>query len=810
MDRRASFARHAAPWLFWFAALAANCAAQAQRPTPPQQLHEAVRSQPGEAQRTVSLPDMIVYQGNDGDAVLTATYRLRVELETQPGLTAIYLPGVFGHARVTVNGHLVADRIRDPLASRPRGAGRLLLATVPMEILRAGANDVEVTLAGSRQIGLSRLWVGDENGLREMHSRKLLWQVTGPIVAAAVIMALSLCVLVLWARRTGETLYAYFGVGGLLWALQTVWTVLPDPLLKPPHLGIWWTMGYPFFVTPLVIFCVRLAQWRVPRFERALWVGIVVGPPLLYGAHFAGVLDAALACWRLVWIGAVAVGVFAVGRYALQQRNTQSLLLLGTGAVALAFGGHDWMADQNLSDNNPVFLTSFSGLLFFPLIAWILIDGFVQTTRELERLNVELERRVANKSAQLMQALNDMRAAKDAAETANRAKSSFLAAASHDLRQPAHALGLYMAALRAERLSDEQRELVERMTASIGALDTMFNALLDISRMDAGAVVAQARLFALEPMLHRLAEEFSQQAAEKGLRLSVRVCAAARRLHALSDPILVERIVRNLLGNAVKYTCQGGVLLTCRLAGGEGGRWQIEVWDTGPGIPEADHERVFDEFFQLGNPERDRAAGLGLGLSIVRRLAQLLKHRVRLHSVVGCGSRFVLELPASTDTLNAVAEREQMGSLQRLGVGVLDDDPEVRQAMRVLLERWGCVVTAGASVDELLAHAGDRPAESLQVLIVDFQLRGGSNGIDAIRALRQACAMRQPALIVSGASAPERLAELQASGFEWMTKPLPPADLRSWLLRAATSTSIGASDITPTRREALASSAGVA
>ncbi|MEO6746433.1 MAG: ATP-binding protein [Caldimonas sp.] len=732
------------------------------------------------------------------------TYRLRADLGQIPARTTIYLPGVFAHARVAVNGHTVADHIRSPLPRHPRGADRLVLAPVPSEFLRSGANDIEVMLVAPRMTSLSRVWIGDEDELRHMHDRKAFLAVTGPIIAAAVISALSLCVLVLWARSPVETLYGYFGIGGLLWALHTVWTVVPDPLLNPPHLGIWWTMGYPFFVTPLVIFCIRLARWHLPGFERVLWIGILAGPVILYAADAGGVLEDALMYWRLAWIGAVAVGVAAVGRYALQQRSTQGVLLLTTGALALGFGVRDWLLDRELSDNNPVFLTNYSGLLFFPLVAWILIDGFVKTARELKQLNIELERRVTAKGAQLQEAVEDMRVAKEAAEAANRAKSTFLAAASHDLRQPAHALGLYLAALRGEDTNVGQSVVIDRMAASVAALDTMFNALLDISRMDAGALEVDAHAFSLKSMLHRLAEEFSREATEKSLRLSVRVSAAVTGRNALSDPLLLERIIRNLLDNAVKHTRVGGVLLSCRVRGESGGRLRVEVWDTGPGIPPADRERVFDEFFQLGNAERNRAAGLGLGLSIVRRLANLLDHPLRLVSTVGRGTRFVLDLPTTGLAVRSASSDLQIGTLKLLRVGVIDDDPEVRSAMRVLLERWGCVVTTGASSGELIALAGDRPAERLQALIVDYQLSEGRTGLDAIAEFRRAYGDTPPALIVSGASAPDRFAELKASGFEWLTKPVPAVRLWQWLSQASLAISAGTDGGVPVTRDGTA------
>ncbi|MEO6747878.1 MAG: hybrid sensor histidine kinase/response regulator, partial [Caldimonas sp.] len=727
--------------------------------TTPQELTQALRSEAGGGSvRTVNLPDdTAAARTGDDKTILMPAYRLHADLGAAPTYTAIYLPGASANTRIAVNGHTVADHIHDPLPSRPRGANRIVLVAIANEFLRPGINEIDVVLAAPRRTSLSRVWIGDEHQLRDMYERKIFLSVTGPIISAAVITALSLCVLVLWARSPLQTLYGYFGIGGLLWALHTLWTVLPGPILSQPHQSIWWTMGYSFFVTPLVIFLFRLACWHLPRFERVLWIGMAAGPVLLYGAHAAGHLDDALMYWRLSLLGAVTAGVTAMGRFAMQQRSTQGILLLATVGLALAFGVHDWIVDQDLSDNNPVFLTNFSGLLFFPLVAWILVEA--------------------------------MRSAKDAAESANRAKSKFLAAASHDLRQPAHALGLYLAALQGEPMSPGQGAVIARMAAAVTALDTMFNALLDISRMDARVLEVNVHAFPLRPMLHRIAEGFAREAGEKNLRLSVRLSAALSARNALSDPLLLERIVRNLLDNAVKHTQAGGVLLSCRLRGGPAGHWRIEVWDTGPGIPVADQERVFEEFFQLGNLERNRAAGLGLGLSIVRRLSSMLNHSLRLVSTVGRGTRFVLDVQATDEATRAVSSDLQIRTLKLLGVGVVDDDPEVRTAMRVLLERWGCVVTTGSSAEELLACAGERPGRRLQVLIVDYQLANGRNGVDAIGELRRACGANQPALLVSGASAPERLAELKARGFDWLIKPVPAARLWHWLSQASSSVS---------------------
>jgi len=772
------------PW-FLLGTMAAHAAGPA--PAPAQLIDEAVRVVRGAAPQRVTLPDYLPGADASDGSIFEATYIVRAETGAAREPMAVYLPGVLTSVRVKVNGHIVSDHVTERIPRGHRGADRLLLSSVPAEFVQPGVNEIEITVASLRWTSLSKVWFGSERELRRMSERKTILMVEGPIVASAVIMALSLCMLVLWVRQHRDPLYGYFGFGGLLWALHTVWTLLPDPLLQPPHFSIWWTIGFSFFCAPLIIFCVRLSKWHLPRFEKALWVAVALGPFLLYAGYFAGFAGTSEMYWRLLWIGAVAVGVLAVGRYAFEERNTRAVLLLAAGGIAFAFGVRDWLVARSDSDNNPVYLTSYSGLVFFPLVAWILIDNFVTTARALSQLNVELERRVVDKSAELQRALDDMRQAKDAAEAADRAKSSFLAVASHDLRQPAHALGLYVAALRTEDLTAEQYQLTQRMSDSVIALDTMFNALLDISRMEAGAVVPEVRSLDLESMLHRVASDFSAEAAGKRLRFSTRVSKAARNLRARSDPMLLERIIRNLLGNAVRYTQTGGVLLACRLRNDE---WRVEIRDTGPGIRTDLHKRIFEEFFQIEGPEREQAGGLGLGLSIVRRLSELLGHPLTLRSIVGHGSCFVLTVPATPEAARRSDPVNQVGSLQGLGVGIIDDDPEVRDSMAALLGRWGCKVLVAESAEELIEQAGEHPRERLQVLVVDLQLRGGRSGIDAIAAVTQARGARCPTLIVSGAATPERVAQLRASGFDWLTKPVAAARMRSWLIQAGRRASV--------------------
>jgi signal transduction histidine kinase/CheY-like chemotaxis protein len=395
----------------------------------------------------------------------------------------------------------------------------------------------------------------------------------------------------------------------------------------------------------------------------------------------------------------------------------------------------------------------------------------VDSTRARLRQALALQAQVEALQQQLHQA-------QASSEAAEQGKARFLAAASHDLRQPAHALGLYMAALRAGPLAPAQAEIAERMQGSLAALDRLFAALLDVSRMDAGAVVPQWDTVALAPLLRRLADEWALQAEGRGLRLALHV--ADPEALTVTDAVLLERVLRNLLGNAVKYTERGGVLLACRTrTAADGSRHhRVEVWDSGPGIAPAEQERVFEEFYQArsGGGDSGRERGLGLGLAIVQRLARLLQLRVTLHSRPGRGSVFLLEglAPAGVAPQAAASARHRMRQLAGTLVAVLEDDAEVRDAMRRLLQRWDCRVVDGASAAELLQRL---PGAAVpDALVADLRLADGRHGQAEQALLQAAWPHAVPVLWVSGETAPGLPA-----GAPLLTKPVSPARLRAWL-----------------------------
>jgi signal transduction histidine kinase/CheY-like chemotaxis protein len=371
--------------------------------------------------------------------------------------------------------------------------------------------------------------------------------------------------------------------------------------------------------------------------------------------------------------------------------------------------------------------------------------------------------------------VEQLRAQKRAAEEANVAKSRFLAVASHDLRQPLHALGLFVQALQDSVLPAHERQLVNNVRRSLDAMEELFDSLLDISRLDAGAVRARTETFPLATLFERLRFEYAPVAHQKGLSLTVMKTS----VYVRSDPTLLARIVRNLVANAVRYTEHGGVVLGCRR---EGDAVRIEVWDSGPGIPADKRCLVFQEFTQLDNPERDRRKGLGLGLAIVERLARLLGHSVTLRSVVGKGSVFAVTLPRGRKEEHVPAHSGAISSgafdLTGVLVLVIDDEAAVREGMEVLLRKWGCEVVSAESGAEMRECAG-----ALQrmpdFIISDYRLARAETGAAVVEMLRSEFNADIPALLVTGDTGAERYREGDRGGLPILHKPLNPARLRT-------------------------------
>jgi signal transduction histidine kinase/ActR/RegA family two-component response regulator len=371
-----------------------------------------------------------------------------------------------------------------------------------------------------------------------------------------------------------------------------------------------------------------------------------------------------------------------------------------------------------------------------------------------------------------------LREKKEEAELATQAKSRFLAAASHDLRQPVHALGMFIARL-AQLSHDEQtRQLVGNLQASVNAMQNLLDGLLDISRLEAKAVQIHFKKFPLMELFERLGHDLAPLAQDKGLPLRIRPCSVWVR----SDPALLYRILLNLVGNALRYTEKGGVLVACRSAD-TGSQVRIEVWDSGLGIAPEHQEDVFKEFYQVDNPARQRSLGMGLGLSIVRRSCQLLMHPLALSSRLGVGTRFSVKLPRVTpgpdQVLTTVADVPEKSDGLLATVLVIEDDDMVRQALVGLLQSWGMTVAEASDLQsaQRLIEQGLVPG----LIISDYRLSETLNGILVVARLRQQLACAVPACLISGDIDPALIQAAQQAQLTLLHKPVRPAKLRNLL-----------------------------
>ncbi len=349
-------------------------------------------------------------------------------------------------------------------------------------------------------------------------------------------------------------------------------------------------------------------------------------------------------------------------------------------------------------------------------------------------------------------------------EVAGLAKTRLLAAASHDLRQPVVSVSLLTELLREQPLPATAVPLVERIGESVRALNDLLKGLLDLSRFEAGVVRAQESVFALRPLLQRVLGDEAESARRKGLVLRLHAAPFSVR----SDRMLVEQVLRNLVGNAVRYTRRGGVLLSARRCGP--GRVRVQVWDTGPGIPEQSRSRVFEEFVQLQTEGAGRGGGLGLGLALVRRAADVLGAPLQLRSVVGHGSCFSIELPSAGLQADAGDAAADAGTgLQGRSIWIVEDDPGGREALCLRLAGWGARVRDFGDVGSV-RRALAQPAPVLpQLLLTDLRLPDGT-GLDVVALLRKADATL-PVLVVTGDTAPGDIALVHTSGLPVLHKP---------------------------------------
>ena len=397
--------------------------------------------------------------------------------------------------------------------------------------------------------------------------------------------------------------------------------------------------------------------------------------------------------------------------------------------------------------------------------------GLNQMAERLQSHRDELELRIHQATLNLHDKIEE-------AQLATQAKTRFLAAASHDLRQPTHALGMFVARLAQLQHNTEARHLIGSLERSVQALQDMLDGLLDLSRLETGVVQAQIRAFSLNMIFDQLRVDFSLVAAEKSLRLRIKASDAL----VLSDPALLQRILLNLLDNALRYTLHGWVLLACRRTA-DGKQVRIEIRDTGIGIAPEHHAAIFNEFYQVNNVARDRSKGMGLGLNIVARATQLLGLRLQMRSRPGQGTCFSLELPlAPPDVVpeRRVAVREStVDYLTHRHVLVVEDDALAREALVTLLQSWGALVLPAEDMASALASLQHGVVPD--VIVSDYRLPGAGDGMAVIARVRAQAGVTIPACLISGEIDSALMQCAKDAGLALLHKPVRPAKLRSLL-----------------------------
>jgi two-component system, sensor histidine kinase len=523
-----------------------------------------------------------------------------------------------------------------------------------------------------------------------------------------------------------------------------------------------WAAWFALYSLTLLAMYLAFSSSRrqaLPPRKRA-WIIIVgfVGLGLMWGAL---VVLAALAGGDLPVLALVATVVASIS------------------AAVLGFCGSCWPVYLGFllgagTGVNAGFLLHDSSLAkILAVFAVLYVLSMLQFARNLERSALRLiELRFENLDlvARLQMQTQEAEAARARAEASSIDKSRFLAAASHDLRQPVHAIGLFLEALGNTDLSVKQRAIHGKAKSACDASGDMLGTLLDFSRIEAGVVQCRMSAVPLQSLLADLEREYAPQAEARRLHFKLRPTALSVR----ADLALLSLILRNLISNAVRYTASGGILIGCRRRGEQ--VW-IEVWDTGIGIEAGEQEHIFTEFVQLANAERNRAQGLGLGLAIAQKLAMVMSTGVTVRSRPGRGSVFAVALafapgtpPTASDRAVAMNGSVSMPSLHDLQVLVVEDEAEVRDAMQQLLASWGCQCRAAASLDEALALA---KAHAPEVLVTDYRLRNGITGRDVVHAVREMVTTPLSCIIVTGDTAPDRLRDATQADALLLHKPLP-------------------------------------
>lgn len=679
--------------------------------------------------------------------------------------------------RVWLNGQLMNSTLpRDGWLAL---AGPQLL-DVPGSQLLAGQNTLLIETHCAAQCGLTPLTLARKADLigpylfYQAITRDLL------VVLNIVCITFSLFVVTLWWMRRQEATAGLFGLLMLVGAVRNCRYFIEADL----HLSAD-TESWLYFTAHVIATCLQswfilaLSKTHWPVLQRTLCV-VLLSFPLI--ALVAIPFDSGLIHTRNVLQACL---LLLLPPSLLMLKRSHALipgnLLLGMGVgwlFALVASIHDFALGRMIGNVSFSYWLPWAIPMMMPQFAVLVIKRIASAFNDIEEVNQHLETKVTERTRELA--------------AANAAKSHFLASASHDLRQPVAAIGLLTDLLQSRVTDPALRSLTERLTRAVNSMESLLKGLLDLSRLDSGTVDVQRRRVRLQPLLEAVTNHEMESARRKGLRLRIRATDAV----VWTDPVLLEQVLRNLVGNAIRHTARGGVLVGMRR---RGDAWVLQVWDSGPGIAPDDQQRIFEAFVQLANPARERSQGLGLGLAIVQRAAKLMDHTVTVRSAVGQGSVFSVTMPAATLThghgLDAgahPADPEDLGlspwgqgklagqaPLNAQRVLVVEDDRGLRETLVSLLQSWG--VNDVQSADSL-GGVKALPSGAWDLVVSDHRL-GDGTGREVITHLRQH-QPGLPALILTGDTSPEQLAALARSGLPVLHKPFRSEKMRAMLVEA--------------------------
>lgn len=742
-------------------------------------LERAEFSYEGGPSRPVSLPHNWAQDGLPRNGF--GEYRLNISRDQVSGLhhhdpshpeaLSICMERVAGVRAVWLNGQLLSST-----RSSRNAAGVPVMAVVdlPWSLLRPGDNELRIQVDYRSRGGLSSVHVGPTLELRHEHS---VHQVLAESLPTAVNMAaagISVFLLLVWAQRRHDRSLLVFPLLTLITSLRNGLYFVSPLLLDPRLVDAALFVGNVWAVVLLVDFVLLQRKHHgepVPArpLRRLAWTLCLAAPVLWLLAEWVELLVMVRA---VVYPVLLLVSVWSAWvLWGLGRRHHQRVLQLASVSFAgvVAAGVHDYLLIGGWLPITDAFWLPLATPLPLTGLSFLFAQQLIRALSQVEQQNAELESRVQDRTREL--------------QYHSQMKSQFLAAASHDLRQPLVSIGLMLTLARSQEDRAHRDVLLDKMESAISSMETLLNGLLDLSRLESGAVEPKPQVVDLGRLVRSLREEFEALARAKGVSLRWRTSG----LSVVSDPLLLEQILRNLLSNALRYTAQGGILVSARKRGGQ---VLLQVWDTGCGIAPENQQRIFEAFVQLNQQANQ---GSGLGLAIVERAARLLQHPLGLRSLPGHGSCFSALLPRATPLPEAAAPRRKEAPapsardcLAGMSVVLVEDDESVRESLLALMQFWGVQAQALGHTADIEAWLRQADAPGPDVLISDYRL-GQLNGIDVVMRARERFQRPLPALIITGDTSVQDLRKLESSGLPVLHKPFRSEHLLQQLQALAAS-----------------------